>query len=232
MSKEKHSKKSEKIVTLEPLPPHARLSPSASEKWIQCGFSASEPDLDDERTNDAAREGDKIHARVEDVLKNDLDLEPFEPASFYVQYVRDLMREYPDARFVFERKFHSHIIPDFFGSIDVLLVSPEFLYVIDIKTGKWRVTADWNSQLRCYMWLAMESYGMRPLFKGTILQNGKSSHCKVSPQGLLEFGELVKTQSTSLEQVMGPWCTFCHMKKKCDKYLADVEAMKAAVWGD
>lgn len=137
---------------------HAKLSASASDRWLVCpgsiGLSMGLP----ETTNEAAEYGTKAHAVVEAMLKGlpyecD-DEEMLKDCMAFVDYVRNI-----------EGELHSEVKLDYswvtcvdkingeedsFGTSDVVIVSDGRLHIVDFKYGLGKVDVQNNSQLTLY----------------------------------------------------------------------------------
>lgn len=142
------------------------MSPSSSERWLNCTPSARLAEAAGSKTSEYAEEGTTAHELAEYALKSwiygtfypecdELPV-PDEIAKnkYYSEEMRDAVGEY--VNFVVEEFYEmgkgplggsvetyleekldiSKFAPESFGSSDVTLVSPSILHIIDLKYGK------------------------------------------------------------------------------------------------
>lgn len=145
---------------------HAILSPSSSERWLNCTPSARLADAAGSKTSEYAEEGTTAHELAEYALKSwiygtfypeceELPVsqeiasnryyseEMKEAISRYVDFVTGEFYEIqkgplggPVATYLEEKLDISKYAPDSFGSADVSLVSEQIVHIIDLKYGK------------------------------------------------------------------------------------------------
>lgn len=145
---------------------HAILSPSSSERWLNCTPSARLAEEAGSRTGEYAEEGTTAHELAEYALKSwiygtfypecdELPV-PQEIASnkYYSEEMKEAISRYVDfvtgefyemqkgpfggsvATYIEEKLDISKYAPDSFGSADVSLVSEQIVHIIDLKYGK------------------------------------------------------------------------------------------------
>ena len=165
---------------------HANLSPSASERWIQCPASvrveAAYPQGED---SIYAAEGTKAHALgeleaslafgqitdrqyrgrykkwllTEPVLDEEDLLDMHRHIAAYVALIVERKAMYPHSQVLFEQRVKTGI-EQCWGTADTVIVSPEHVEVIDLKYGQGVGVVAWgNSQLRLYGVGALEMFG-------------------------------------------------------------------------
>ncbi|QIG63214.1 hypothetical protein ARB25_25 [Bacteroides phage ARB25] len=145
---------------------HAVLSPSSSERWLNCTPSARLAEEAGSKTSEYAEEGTTAHELAEYALKSwiygtfypECDELPVpqkiasnkyyseemkEAISHYVNFVTGEFYEMqkgsfgsPVATYLEEKLDISKYAPDSFGSADVSLVSEQIVHIIDLKYGK------------------------------------------------------------------------------------------------
>lgn len=145
---------------------HAVLSPSSSERWLNCTPSARLAEEAGSKTSEYAEEGTVAHELAEYALKSWTDgtfypeceelpvsqeiasnkyysEEMKEAISRYVDFVTGEFYEMqkgplggPVATYLEEKLDISKYAPDSFGSADVSLVSEQIVHIIDLKYGK------------------------------------------------------------------------------------------------
>lgn len=150
---------------------HARLNPSAAERWLNCpGSIALSDQCPPAGTTDYAEEGTRAHAVAEAKLRfvnKEITLngmrnliKPHEPDGEMdeaTDYYRDAVTEIyysagNDAELLIEQKFTlDKWVPGGFGTSDAVVIGGGVINVIDLKYGKGiRVDAEDNPQLRLY----------------------------------------------------------------------------------
>lgn len=166
---------------------HAQLSPSASERWIQCPASIRmEAQVPPGVESSYAAEGTAAHALAE--IKASLafwittpqaarraraawekeygkELELWDLAEMdrhtdsYVELIRAALELHPNSQLMLEQRMDTGV-PTCWGTSDAVIVSTEHVEIIDFKYGQGvRVDAEGNSQLRLYALGALDTYG-------------------------------------------------------------------------
>lgn len=164
---------------------HARLSPSASHRWINCPGSVHLAEQCPPQTGSAyTAEGTEAHALAELKLRkfNDEGTSTFfdkqlanarkefefysgemeEATDFYFDIVTEkLIQGGPDAELMIEQRFSlDKWVPESFGSADAVIIAGHTIEVCDLKYGKGvKVDAVGNPQLRLYGLGAAELFG-------------------------------------------------------------------------
>jgi len=149
---------------------HAKLSASSSHRWINCPASIRMEQNYPNSSSIYAQEGTCAHALADLVLNgNDgasyigKELEGFTVSkdmlnhvTNYVDYVKQLGGE----QFYEVRVDFSNIVPEGFGTSDVITIVGDTLHVIDLKYGQGeRVEAFENTQGLLYAIGALNDYG-------------------------------------------------------------------------
>ena len=164
---------------------HARLSPSASHRWINCPGSVHLAEqCPPQGGSTYTAEGTEAHALAELKLRKfneegtgdffDKQLEKArsefeyycgemeEATDFYFDIVTEkLIQGGPDAELMIEQRFSlDKWVPDSFGSADAVIIAGNTIEVCDLKYGKGvKVDAVGNPQLRLYGLGAAELFG-------------------------------------------------------------------------
>lgn len=164
---------------------HARLSPSASHRWINCPGSVHLAEqCPPQGGSTYTAEGTEAHALAELKLRKfneegtgdffDKQLEKArsefeyycgemeEATDFYFDIVTEkLIEGGPDAELMIEQRFSlDKWVPDSFGSADAVIIAGNTIEVCDLKYGKGvKVDAVGNPQLRLYGLGAAELFG-------------------------------------------------------------------------
>lgn len=150
---------------------HARLNPSASDRWLHCPGSVALSEMcPPAPSSEFADEGTKAHAVAELKLRlfNDEiskrmynqglkklapDGEMDEATDFYKERVEEIFNGAgPDAMLVVEQRFSLDTwVPESFGTSDAVVIGDDVIEVIDLKYGQGiKVSAKGNPQLRLY----------------------------------------------------------------------------------
>ena len=164
---------------------HARLSPSASHRWINCPGSVHLAEqCPPQGGSTYTAEGTEAHALAElklrkfneegtsdsfdkqlDKARNEFEYycgEMEEATDFYFDIVTEkLIEGGPDAELMVEQRFSlDKWVPDSFGSADAVIIAGNTIEVCDLKYGKGvKVDAVGNPQLRLYGLGAAELFG-------------------------------------------------------------------------
>src|SRR5690242_15504466 len=158
---------------------HARLSPSAI-RWLICPASPdAEAALPPNASSFAAAAGLRQHAWLESALRLNLtsvdwieDPEHRQQVHSVLEIINGLLRRHPDAQLLVEERLGPPVWRprnDLFGTADAIVISPTTLVVVDAKFGTHAVEAT-SPQLRTYLSLAVERYGVRPLLLTLVIQ--------------------------------------------------------------
>ena len=231
---------------------HAILSASAAHRWLTCTPSARlEQEENQEECSVYAAEGTAAHALAEIKLKHVFgkttdseyraDFEAFLNTDEFAKYYNKEFEEYVDShvQFVVDQtkdigEFHiffevrvnfSNIVPQGFGTADVLIVTQDTVHVIDLKFGAGvPVRAIENSQFRLYGFGAFIIFPNTKFVKTTINQPRLDSHDteSLTKEYLLDWGfGYVKQRAELAIKGEGKLvasedaCRFCKLKGKC-----------------
>lgn len=152
---------------------HARLSPSAAERWLTCPASVRMAAKFPDSESPYATEGTQAHALAELVTSLRLghiteqvyatrraawaagvpaerhdEMQGY--AEMYAELIRDLAADLPYCQVLLERRVDTGI-EDCWGTGDAILVSPEVIHVVDLKYGRGvAVSAEQNPQMMFY----------------------------------------------------------------------------------
>ena len=165
---------------------HARLSPSAAERWLECPASIRmEVHVPPERESEYAREGTAAHGLAE--IKAGLEFglitkaqarrdraawekefqitDPEQLAEMerhtdaYVELLRGRLADHPGSQIMLEQRMDTGV-PTCWGTSDTVIVSMEHVEIIDFKYGQGvQVVAAGNPQLRLYALGALDTFG-------------------------------------------------------------------------
>lgn len=158
---------------------HARLSASASHRWMNCPPSALLCEAVPDETSDYAKEGTCAHSLCEFKLRRALGqqaADPTEDLDFfssemdecsdeYVAFIIEALEEERKAGrnplvLIEQRLDFSSYVPEGFGTGDAQIITDGRLHIIDFKYGKGvLVEAQENSQMMLYALGACEMLG-------------------------------------------------------------------------
>lgn len=230
---------------------HALLSASQAERWINCPPSARLTEHIPDRHSEYAEEGTAAHELAELKIRNQIlekigigpldafrDSNPHYSAEMeeavqrYVDVVAERYNEAlsrsSDAIFLLEERLDfSYLVPEGFGTGDVVIISDGVLEIIDLKYGKGvPVSAEGNPQMRLYALGALDGFGwmydIREV-RMTIVQPRLDSISTdvMDIESLREWGESVVRPAAELawegkgEFKPGNHCRWCKVKATC-----------------
>ena len=223
---------------------HARFSPSAANRRLNCPPSLVLEEQFDEEESQYAAEGTAGHALAEHLIKKHLKIRTKRPVSDYYsddlleavdEYVSFVIGEIEDARrecttpviCVEQRVDASDYVDECFGTADAVIVTDKVAHVIDLKLGKGvPVYAEENPQLMIYglgvLSMAELLYDVETV-RLTVFQPrlNSSSTWDVSPSALKKWGEEVLRPRGAMalmgagEFSAGAWCRFCRARNQC-----------------
>lgn len=151
---------------------HSLLSPSASDRWLECAVAPHREKAAADKSSAAAEEGSAAHALSEHCLNAGISAEQAPPnikwekwdtPAFraYVQEYLDFVREKLGAGHLFvEQALQIFPTESVWGTADAVIVGHEIglMDVIDLKFGQGIIVeADDNSQLKLYGWGGYQS---------------------------------------------------------------------------
>ena len=226
---------------------HALLSPSSSERWINCPPSAKENAVGDTGSS-YAQQGTDAHALCEYKVKKALGFKVRDPTDD-LEYFDEEMAECTDAycEFVMEqvqaaketctdplvlveqRLDFTRWVAESFGTADCIVVADGVMTVIDFKYGLGvLVEAENNSQMRMYALGALnlfESLYDINTVRMIIFQPRRDnvSTAEVTTEELLQWADKVLIPAATLaatgegEYSAGKHCQFCRIKATCRK---------------
>lgn len=223
---------------------HARFSPSAAKRLINCPPSLVLGEQFNEEESQYAAEGSAGHALAEYLIKKHLKKRVRRPVSDYynddlleavddyVSYcigeIEDAKRECPDPFFAVEQRVDaSNYVADCFGTADMVVMTDQVIHVIDLKLGKGvPVYAEENPQLMIYGLGLLEIAEMLydpKIVRLTIYQPrlNNSSTWDIDPATLKAWGEDVLRPRGAMALMgsgdfkAGSWCRFCKARNQC-----------------
>jgi len=208
---------------------HARLSPSASSRWLKCTASvALEADYDD-TDSDVSVRGTNIHTLAEMIHKNmNINVVDFEYDDDMLTEAKNF-NEYCDGikGETFMEKVELRVsIPigdNSFGTVDYVAIKKHkgkiVLHIVDLKTGIVAVEAKDNTQLSLYALGAISTFEQYRIDKVVlhIVQDNASvqntNKSKMKMKKLKEFKKFATKQA-------GNHCNYCKHKVNCTTVLA------------
>lgn len=230
---------------------HAKLSPSASSRWMTCPGSVHlEPDTKGSDSSVYAEKGTAMHTVSDLCLTKGIEPATFIGKTFnghivtsdmselvqvYVNYIRALSGD----KYYEEKVTLVEVINDCWGTADGIVIDGSLMRVIDLKTGGGvRVDAEGNTQLLCYALGAYIKYA--PVYDidtitVTIVQPPMNSidSWTISLKELLSFAEELKRSYAAIQNEPNKFvasdkaCKWCRARVKCPEMvrLANEAAM-------
>jgi hypothetical protein len=218
---------------------HAKLSPSASARWMTCPGSVHlAPDIKGGGSSVYAEKGTAMHDVSENCLTKGLEPKSFigktvnghiitrdmvEIVQVYVNYIQSLNGQ----KFYEEKVTLAEVINDCYGTADAIIIEGSLMRVIDLKTGGGDlVEAEGNTQLLCYALGAYLKYAPAydiTAMTLTIVQPPKNNidSWTISLDELLAFAEALKLSYAAIQNEPTKFvasdkaCKWCHAKVKC-----------------
>lgn len=215
---------------------HAKLSPSAMERWSVCPASIRLSEGIPSTTSKYAKEGTKAHEAAAFYLSNiqwpeGTDEETIGFLKVYTDYILDTQKSCSGELFIEKRFSLEKIVPDMFGTTDAAIYDAhaKALHIVDLKYGAGiAVEVKGNVQMRCYALGAMLSLPHLRVDKViiTIIQPRADHHEgvirseEIDVLALMDFAsELEKfaaaTKSYDAPVVSGEHCRFCPAAAIC-----------------
>lgn len=226
---------------------HAILSPSSSERWINCPPSAKE-NAGSDTGSSYAQQGTDAHALCEYKVKQALghkvrdptpDLEFYdeemeECAAAYCEFIMEQVQaakeSCPDPLVLVEQRLDfSRWVKNSFGTADCICVADGTMTVVDLKYGLGiLVDAENNSQMRIYALGALdlfESLYDIQTVRMIIFQPRRDnvSTAEITKDELLRWADEVLIPAAALaakgegDYKAGKHCQFCKIKATCRK---------------
>lgn len=223
---------------------HARNSPSALHRTLNCPPSLRLGEQFDDEESSYAAEGSAGHELAEHLIKKYLKLRTTRPVSEYhtddllctvedyVNYVigqiEKAKRECKHPIFAVEQRVDiSDYAPDCFGTADMVIVTDKVVHVIDLKLGRGvEVSAVENPQIMAYslgvLAIAEMLYDIE-IVRMTIYQPRLNNYStwEITPEELKKWGEEILRPRSSMalagmgEFQAGSWCRFCKARNQC-----------------
>lgn len=223
---------------------HARNSPSALYRTLNCPPSLVLGEQFQDEESQYAAEGSAGHALAEHLIKKHLHLRTKRPVSdyysddlmeavedyvaFVIEKIEDAKRECKSPLFSVEQRVDiSEYSPDCFGTADMVIVTDKVAHVIDLKLGRGvEVSTEENPQLMAYGLGVLEMVEMLydiEVVRLTIFQPriNNFSTWDITPEALKTWGEEVLKPRSAMalagagEFQAGSWCRFCKARNQC-----------------
>ena len=237
---------------------HAVLSASSSKQWLHCPPSARLQENFPNESSVYAEEGTWAHELCEYKVKKYLHERKKRPQSeFYTEEIEQATDIYAEfvisiiegmkrngvepLCFVEERLDFSNIVPEGFGTGDMIILGKDeqgrgLIHICDYKNGKGVfVDAHENSQMMLYATGALNAYGYIyeiEIVRMSIIQPRLEniSTYEMTADDLRTWGESIKPIAQMAfegkgEQNPGEWCRFCRAKPVCKACMEEALAL-------
>jgi hypothetical protein len=154
-----------------------------------------------------------------------VDQEMVDGVEEYIDYVQSIEGTF-DQILIEERLDFSHIVPEGFGTADLLLINGDELHVVDLKFGRGLVTAEGNSQLSLYALGALHAYGCIYEVKKVVLHIAQPrvnnfDRWETTPEDLTFWSEWVQERASLALSENPPFepsakaCQWCDHQANC-----------------
>lgn len=229
---------------------HALLSASSAKRWLACPPSARIEDELPEKDTTFSLKGTLAHEIAERKLREyffdeEATIEDHgeieEQLHDYLNRVKEVYHDLKEKNgavnvYLERRLDFSDYVPEGFGTGDVVMLSGETLYVIDLKFGKGvTVDAEDNPQLKLYGLGAINAFEDIYDFEEVVLRIDQPrldhvSEVTMTKLELLEWGEDIRPKAKIAYEGKGEFksgehCKFCKAQAQC-RVLAE-ENLKA-----
>ena len=230
---------------------HAILSASSAHRWLECPGSARLEEQFPDSTSQYAELGTLAHYAAETELLRHLGRMPVEEYNAvcadlrsdsrvtpeFLEHVKvyvDLAKRKiaaagPDATVMVEERLDfSHVVPEGFGTGDLVIIADRVLDIVDLKFGTGiAVAADENEQLMLYGVGAVEQFSLLYEFdtvRLTICQPRRSEEPSEWEISVTELTQWANEHVAPRAQAAfagsdvfkpGDWCGFCRAKAQC-----------------
>lgn len=215
---------------------HARLSPSAAERWFACPGSASAEEGLPETTSPAASEGTRAHEILEQALSERKPARHFREPSDNDEMLKHVGAAWAlilgyqgsNGSLAIEVRTNAGASmgrDDLYGTADAVIWHGSHLTVLDLKYGKWPVSPIANKQLQIYAVgaaaeaaLSAESITLgiiQPRTEGPPLQLHTMTNAELAAfqQALQQAASATDAPDPILNA--GDHCRFCRAASQC-----------------
>jgi len=206
--------------------------PSSADRYLSCPGSVDIAHLYPNDESEASIKGDHAHHVLEHSLiwgvkpfSDDPDVN--EGVYVALDLVKKIRGEYPDAEVYIEQRLAIPITGEF-GTVDIVIVTKKFIWVIDYKNGYVPVYIRMNGQLMSYLTGVIAKFGERKEYKISIVQpnyphiEGPVRTADVTQDDLLWFEAELTKAVASRDFRAGKHCkkTYCPHRGACATFLA------------
>lgn len=225
------------------MPEHAKLSPSAAERWINCPASVKLSEDFPDTSSKYAAEGTLAHEIAAKKLLNEpysaLKKDPLYSPDMemytdeYVEYVEKIKKELTGKPVmqIETRLDLSFIAPNTFGTADCIIIHGNELHIVDFKYGQnVEVDAKKNPQMMIYALGALNLYDKLIFDIHTVHLHIVQPRMNNFSRDLIDKEEIETWCKDTVRPAArdaiagsnkasyGDWCKFCRAKAICREY--------------
>lgn len=214
---------------------HAIFAPSSAATWIECSFSARNSVPDEPKplkTRLAANEGDRVHALLEDAIKDMEFPEDGDTAADAIALGMSFIRQLEPGILYSELKVE--LAHECGGTTDVFNDHPRIATILDLKNGKWDVDAYHNKQGLTYA-AALLKRCSAEWWRFVIFQPNGLDETPFK-QWIAHRSEVEAHRDRVLRAIAdrsaprpGPWCRWCKAFQQCDAMATDAGFVMGAM---
>ena len=220
---------------------HAIFAPSSAARWLACPVSAILAKDLPERTSDAADEGTRVHALIEQAIINKSIVHVPEDDEWVVELVLSYVAKLGPGDLFAERRVTLNDLC--WGTVDITHVAPcgAVATIGDYKNGGYDVDAVGNKQLLSYAVGVLREVPSLRWFRFAIIQPNSRTHGEVEPikqwvapveivlAHAAEIDRAIAEAHAGVEPRPGKHCRWCPAFGECSATRSTMDFVATAV---